>query len=213
MDRRHFLTARRKQSRQVAVPFRTQSGLTPYTGAWTANEVQHLLKRTMFGSTKADIDYFKLKTADQAVEELLNPTTTLPSPSVNDYNNATVTDPAVAPGQTWVNNPVNDGTLNSVRRASFKKWWAGLMINQDRSIREKMILFWANHFGTETVTIGNAHYVYWHHSLLRQKALGNFKQLIKDVTIDAGMLRYLNGYLNTASAPDENYAGGIIYNI
>jgi uncharacterized protein (DUF1800 family) len=36
--------------------------------------------------------------------------------------------------------------------------------------------------------------------------LGNFKQLVKAVTTDAGMLVYLNGYLNTSTAPDENYA-------
>jgi uncharacterized protein (DUF1800 family) len=80
------------------------------------------------------------------------------------------------------------------------------MINQDRSIREKLTLFWADHFGTETNTIGISHFMYTHHSLLRNNCLGNFRQLVKDVTIDAGMLRYLNGYLNTASAPDENYA-------
>src|SRR4030095_14534174 len=74
--------------------------------------------------------------------------------------------------------------LYSLRRSSFKRWWTGVLINQDRSIREKMTLFWANHFGTETADIGNAHYVYRHHNLLRQSCLGNFKQLIKDVTID-----------------------------
>ncbi len=207
MDRRDFLTARPKiRSNSSPQIFRTQSGLNPYTGIWTINEVQHLLKRTMYGSTKADIDYFKTKSVSQAVDELINPTAPLPSPPLNDYTSATVTDPAVPLGQTWVNNPTNDGTLNSLRRASFKKWWAGAMINQDRSIREKMILFWANHFSTESVDIGNAHYVYAHHALFRQKALGNFKQLVKDITVDAGMLRYLNGYLNTNTAPDENYA-------
>ena len=206
MDRRDFLTARPKIRSNNSQIFRTQSSLNPYTGVWTANEVQHLLKRTMYGSTKADIDYFKTKTVSGAVDELLNPTSPLPSPPVNDYTSATVTDPAVPVGQTWVNNPTNDGTLNSLRRASFKKWWAGVMINQDRSVREKMTLFWTNHFSTESVDIGNAHYVYAHHALLRQKALGNFKQLVKDITIDAGMLRYLNGYLNTSAAPDENYA-------
>jgi uncharacterized protein (DUF1800 family) len=208
MDRRDFLTARRKPE-TVSLPqqtFRTQSGINPYQGVWTRNEVQHLLKRIMFGSAKADIDYFLTKSISQAVDELLNPTAPLPSPPVNDYNSQTVTDPTVPLGQTWVNSPTNDGTLNSLRRGSFKKWWTGLMINQDRSIREKMTLFWANHFGTETNEIGNSHYVYWHHALLRQNCLGNFKQLIKAVTIDAGMLRYLNGYLNTASAPDENYS-------
>ncbi len=207
MDRREFLAAKRKKapSSAAAETFRTNSGLNLYTGPWTKNEVQHLLKRTMFGSRKADIDYFLTLTMSQAVDELLTPTAPLPSPPVNDYSPNTP-DPNVPAGATWVNNPTGDGTLNSVRRASFKKWWTGLMINQDRSIREKLTLFWADHFGNETVTVGNSHYVYNHYALLRQNCLGNFKQLIKDVTIDAGMLRYLNGYLNTNTAPDENYA-------
>src|SRR5689334_17533253 len=140
MDRRDFLTAGKKKNSPPAparLP-RTTSGLNPYSGPWTKNEVQHLLKRTMLGSRKADIDYFLTRTPDQAVNELLNPTAPLPSPPVNDY---TTTD-TVAPGATWVNTPTADGTLNSNRRASFKKWWTGVMINQDRSIREKLTLFW-----------------------------------------------------------------------
>ena len=203
MDRRAFLTAKKKKPVFIAPKFRTQSGLTPYSGPWTRNEVQHLLKRTMFGSTKADIDYFITRTIDQAVDELLNPTAPLPAPPLNDY---TTPDPGVAAGTTWVNNYTLDDAINMGRRASFKKWWAGLMINQDRSIREKLTLFWADHFGTETNTIGLANFVYRHNNLLRQSCLGDFKKLIKDVTIDAGMLRYLNGYLNTNTAPDENYA-------
>lgn len=206
MDRRDFLTARKSAKASAPFFFRTQSGLAPYGGPWTRNEVQHLLKRTMFGSKKADVDYFLSKSAAEAIDELLNPTSPLPPPPVNDYNSASFTDPAVPAGQTWVNTPSNDGSINSSRRASFKKWWTGVMINQDRSIREKMTLFWANHFGTESNDIGNAHYVYTHHALLRQRALGNFKELVKEITVDPGMLRYLNGYLNTASAPDENYA-------
>ena len=88
MDRRDFITARRKKKASVISPaktFRTLSGLNPYTGPWTRNEVQHLLKRTMFGSTQADIDYFLTRTMDQAIDELLNPTAPLPSPPVNDY--------------------------------------------------------------------------------------------------------------------------------
>lgn len=207
MDRREFL-ANRKKKRNISFSdtrFRTLSGLNQYSGAWTKNEVQHLLKRTMFGSRKADIEHFLTLTMEQAVNQLLAPTVPLPLPPVNDYSPG-VADPNVPAGTTWVNNPTNDGSLNSQRRSSFKKWWAGLMINQDSSIREKMTLFWADHFGTETATISNSHYIYHHHALLRENALGNFKQLIKTVTIDAGMLRYLNGYLNTKNAPDENYA-------
>jgi len=205
MDRLDFLSPHKKKIKRTASNFRTLSGLNPYAGPWGTNEVQHLLKRVMFGSKKADIDYFKTKNISDAVDELINPTAPLPAPPLNDYNGSTV-DPNVAAGQTWINAPTNDGTINSLRRSSFKKWWTGVLLNQDGSIREKMTLFWANHFGTETVDINIAHYVYHHHALLRQNALGNFRQLIKAVTIDAGMLRYLNGYLNTAAAPDENYA-------
>ena len=42
--------------------------------------------------------------------------------------------------------------------------------------------------------------------LLTDVFAGNFKTFVKDMTIDPGMLRYLNGYLNTKTAPDENYA-------
>lgn len=204
MDRRSFLTPHKPITARQTVTYRTQSGINPYTGVWGANEVQHLLKRAMFGSTRADINYFKAKTLSQAVDELLNPAATLPLPPVNDYN-ATNPDPDVPAGQTWINKPTNDGNINSVRRSSFKKWWTGVLLNQDRSIREKITLFWANHFSTETVDIGIANYAYRHHALLRQNALGNFKNLIKAVTIDEGMLRYLNGYLNSNTAPDENY--------
>ncbi|MEI9944434.1 MAG: DUF1800 domain-containing protein [Chitinophagaceae bacterium] len=208
MDRRDFLTAtstRKKSSVTPAQNFRTQSGLNPYAGPWTRNEVQHLLKRTMFGSRKADIDYFAARTLDQAVNELLTPTAALPSPPLNDYNTDDP-DPNIPAGATWINDLSINPDINNARRVSFKRWWAGVLLNQDRSIREKLTLFWADHFGTETNTIGLSHFVYKHNDLLRNGCLGNFKALVKNVTIDPGMLIYLNGYLNSASAPDENYA-------
>jgi uncharacterized protein (DUF1800 family) len=207
MDRRDFLLAKRKKTADLppSTAFRTQSGLNQYTGPWTRNEIQHLLKRTMFGSTKADIDYFVGRTMDQAIDELLNPLSPLPNPPLNDYS-PSVADAGVAAGATWINNHSDDDDINTSRRASFKKWWAGVMLNQDRSVREKLTLFWADHFGTETNTIGIANHVYKHNNLLRRSCLGDFKKLVKDVTVNEGMLIYLNGYLNRGGAPDENYA-------
>ncbi len=214
MDRRKFLSAYKKQSAKRAsfLPpdsvSRTSTGLNPYTGAWTQNEVIHLLKRTMFGSKKADIDYFKNRTMSQAVDELLNPTAPLPDPPVKEYDTSGALyapDINILSGNTWVNDPNNDGTIQSRRIASFKKWWMGNMINQDRSIREKMTMFLHNHFSTQTNVISNAQYVYKHHALLRANALGNFKSLVRAVTIDPAMLVYLNGQNNNATAPDENY--------
>jgi uncharacterized protein (DUF1800 family) len=48
--------------------------------------------------------------------------------------------------------------------------------------------------------------IYRHHDLLRRSALGNVRQLTKDVSIDPAMLVHLNGYLNSKLAPDENFA-------
>jgi uncharacterized protein (DUF1800 family) len=211
MDRREFLATKSKKAKLKFEPpliFRTNSGLNEYAGPWTVNEVTHLLKRTMFGAKKTDINYFLGKTMAASVDELLNPTAPMPAGPVKDYDPsaAATPDTGILPGQVWVNDPNNDGTVNSLRRNSFRRWWTGRMINQDRSIREKMILFWHNHFPTEANDVGNSQFVYKYHALLRNNVLGNFKSLVRAVTVDPAMLRYLNGYLNTASAPDENYS-------
>lgn len=193
------------------------AGLAPYSGPWTVNEAAHLLKRTMFGARKADIDHMLTLSPDAAVDELLN-TVMVPTPPVRDYGliedefGVMHDDLGVAQGQTWVNDPnmASDpgvrGQINSLRSASLKKWWSGLIINQGRSIQEKMVLFWHHHFSIQESEVQNAQFLYRHHALLRANALGNFKTLVREVTIDPAMLVHLNGYVNSKQAPDENYA-------
>lgn len=212
MDRREFLTARRNRNKLedsgTSKPFRTLSGINPYTGAWGESEIIHLLKRTMFGAAKADIDYFKTRTLTQAVDELLAPIAPAPDVPIKEYataTNATRPDDNIVQGTTWINDINSDGTVQSQRRASYKKWWVGVMINQDRSIREKLIMFLIDHFGNEITDVSNANWIYKQHDLIRQNVLGNFKHLVDAITKDVAMLRYLNGYLNNAAAPDENY--------
>jgi len=166
-------------------PLSSSLGLETYKGPWTKQTTTHLLNRVLFGAKHAEIQQFLAKGLNTSVTELLNPTDPIPPPPVNEYNTATVIDPAVAPGTTWINHPTNDDTINALRRNSF--------------------LFWGNHFGTEADTISFGNYVYQHHDTLRKNALGNYKTIVKAITIDPGMLRYLNGYLNSATAPDENY--------
>jgi uncharacterized protein (DUF1800 family) len=214
MDRRDFLTARRQSNIVEDISFpgvrEIYSGLTPYAGPWTSHEIVHLLKRTMFGAAKADIDYFTGRTLDQAINELLTIPSLPPAPPLKNYDNTNIpaNDPeySVAAGASWVNVNTTDGTANSRRINSFKSWWIGLLINQQRNILEKMVLFWHNHFSTETADIGRAVWCYQNNAILRQYALGNFKQFVRAITLDTGMLRYLNGYLNTNTAPDENYS-------
>lgn len=212
MDRRDFLTAKRKavqvKNAETKETYRTFSGINTYNGPWTANEVAHLLKRTMFGSSPEDINFFSAMSMSQAVDQILTVPTTAPAPPVKNYtnNNIPITDPDynIPQGSTWVT--INTTDADGLRRNSFKAWWIGLMINQERNIREKMTLFWHNHFATESNDIGRAIWAYNNNVLCRQYALGNFKQLVRAQTLDVAMLRYLNGYLNINTAPDENYS-------
>lgn len=182
---------------------KTTSTLSPYTGPWTEAHAIHLLRRTTFGVKPAEVQTLMGMTMSQAVDTLLNISTTAPAPPVNNYQ-AVVPDPTVPLGQPWVTAPYDSNTVGQ-RYYSFKSWWTSLMINQDMSILEKMTLFWHNHFATEVLTVGDARKSYKLNAMFRANALGNFKTLVKNVTLDPSMLVYLNGYLNTKTAPDENY--------
>ena len=66
-----------------------------------------------------------------------------------------------------------------------------------------MSLFWQNHFAVENQFDARSTYDYV--MLLRTNCLGNFKQLVKDMTINPEMLLFLNGNTNTLYSPNENY--------
>jgi uncharacterized protein (DUF1800 family) len=180
-------------------------GLTTYKGSWLPQQTKHLLNRTLFGAKATDIKYFLDKGVIASVDELLNVQSSTIPPPLNEYNSTTFTDPNVPIGKTWINDISTDGTINSYRRSSYKKWLVSVWAGQERTIREKLTLFWSNHFGTEADAIVYGSMTYHHHQILRNNCVGNFKQMVRAVTSDPGMLRYLNGYLSTKTAPDENY--------
>jgi uncharacterized protein (DUF1800 family) len=189
----------------LTAPKTSTLGLATYNGIWLTQQTKHLLNRTMFGAKAADIAYFSAKGLIASVDELLNlPVSTIPPP-LNDYNSSTFTDPNVAAGKTWINDVSSDGTINSYRRSTYKKWLLSVWVGQERNIREKLTVFWSNHFSTEADTVVYGSMLYNHHQILRNNCVGNFKQMVRAVTTDPGMLRYLNGYLSTKTAPDENY--------
>ena len=184
--------------------YRTLAGLQQFAAAWDEYTLRHLLRRTLFGFKQEDINAFKGKSMAEVVQLLVSPSPA-PLPPVNNYNDSNFSDPTVPAGQTWVNAPY-DGNANGRRNSSLKSWWIGNLIQQTSSVHEKMTLFWHNHFAIESVDVNDARYMYRYYSLLRKYALGNFKDLVLEITKDPAMLRYLNGYQNNKNAPDENYA-------
>lgn len=177
---------------------RTTAGLSPYTGPWGPTQAAHLLRRCLFGPTRAYIAAAAGTTLTNVLNTLLA-APAVPAPPVN----VSATDTSVAIGQTWVTQAF-DQNFEGVRRSSLRAWWLGQLL-QDNTLQAKMWLFWHNHFVIELADVGDARYGYHYAELLRSQALGNVKQLCKDVTVSPAMLRYLNGNQSTATAPNENY--------
>ncbi len=174
---------------------RATSGLEPYSGAWNTTTAGHLLRRTMFGPRRGEIQALAAGSMTAAVNTILGaqtdpspPTATIGATTYDFTNNAYDT--------------TNDGTF----RNYLKAWWLALMVKQNISIIEKMTLFWHNHFVSELNDIQDSRYSYYQNKLFRQYALGNFRNLTRAVAIDPAMLRYLNGNQNIKGRPNENFA-------
>lgn len=178
--------------------------IAKYNGSFGRLELIHLLKRTTFGAHIKDLDTFKGKSLTEVLS-ILTADRAIPSPPVNTYNDSTFTDPSVPIDQTWVNVNYDDAATNSKRLNSLRSWLIGVIINQKGSIQEKMMLFWHNHFALESGIVADARYMYKYFALLQKFSVGNFKTLVKEVTLDPAMLNYLSGYLNSKTAPNENY--------
>ncbi len=206
MNRSDFIQIWR--DRRVANPPSPTAALDPYTGPWTRREAVHLLRRLTFGAKKKDVDKVLTQGLQTTLQSLLT-LDAIPAPPVNIYSTTQKPDPDIAFGQTFVNAPINAALPPEYYQARVdvvKAWWVGNMIRQNTNITEKMTLFWHNHFAVEADSFTVAQATHQYYKLLRDNCLGNFKSFAKLITINPAMLRYLNGYLNSATAPDENYA-------
>ena len=118
--------------------------ITPYTGPFGRPELQHLLRRSLFGCTVADRAHFEGMSLAAVVDELLTFTNDSARP-VKTYTDANGDpdgiDQAVPFGQTWVNTPItplNDTDVIEVRLRSWAGWWMGQLVDQQRNLREKL---------------------------------------------------------------------------
>ena len=177
------------------------ASLTPYQGEWTWREASHLLRRTLFGPTYEQISNSISEGLDKTINTLFSPQED-PGMPINYYF---PNDPEVPIGETWVGKKFTPGIqgLFVARNNSLSAWVLNQVLDKKVSILEKMILFWHNHLVISD--IGNSEFKYQYMLLLRKYALGDFKQFVKDMTINPAMLLYLNGNENTAKAPNENY--------
>lgn len=203
MDRRATLATllgkNVKKARKTQFQFPVNASLAPYTGPWGFEQAAHLLRRTMFAPSLAQIKEVAEKGLDATIEQLFQELP-MPDPPVNYYNRNEV----VHIGETWVNKPYLGNNISISRERSLQSWTLELLLTEGISIREKLTLFWHNHFAINEIQ--DSTFVYKYITLLRANAWGNFRDLVKEVTIDPAMLRFLNGNQNRKGAPNENYA-------
>ena len=189
---------------------RNIAGLEEYSDNWNFESAAHLLRRTCFGPKLSEINQAITLGLNKSIDKLLNEEEFTPDHPLNDRDDDENTPPI---GETWVN-ILEKKNNDFIQKKSYEAWRISLILNQPHqspnnvpfSIREKMVLFWQNHFATEAIVVGDSRYTYWMNYRLRKHFIGNFKNLVKEINVDAAMLVYLGGIYNVKEAPNENYA-------
>jgi uncharacterized protein (DUF1800 family) len=81
--------------------------------------------------------------------------------------------------------------------------WLDELINNEAQLREKMSLFWHGHFACRVI---NSYFQQELLQTIRENALGNFKDLLREVSKSPSMLSFLNNQQNRKQKPNENFA-------
>jgi uncharacterized protein (DUF1800 family) len=87
---------------------------------------------------------------------------------------------------------------------SLGTWWLEKMYEDELPLREKMTLFWHNHFVSSFQKVKVSYALYQQNELFRLNAFGNFKTLTQLVLHDNAMLAYLDNTQNKVGALNEN---------
>ena len=182
---------------------RMAASLDKYEGPWERRQMLHLLRRTTFGNSRADLQALQAMTMEQAIDKLLTPESS-PPPPINEYHQLE-RDTQVPEGQTWIHADW-DIKVAALRNDSVRNWYVHLIHHQELSIHLKMAIFWSTFLTSNQTDAGNGKMAYYYARLLLDYALGNYRQFLKAFTIEPLTLKFLNGVVNRKGSPDENFA-------
>ena len=181
-------------------------GLEPFSGTLTDRHLAHLLKRTRFGTTMKEIKNIRNKPLSVILDEMLVVSLNYPEP-INNYNKPSEgkIDLIVPLGASFINAPFDDD-FEGDRIVALKTWLIGRILSPNAGLQEKMLLFWWNFLPIKMWDVFVSKSCYGYIKMLNRHVFGNFKELIKELTIDPAMLVFLSGAFNNKSTPDENFA-------
>ena len=179
-------------------PLQISAGLEPYTEPLSRHQAAHLLRRTGFGVSPDQRDALVGMTGEAAAALLVDEAVAMPMPEPPEW--AESYPPWTQP--------------ESVQIEYFDQqfpWYqdyavAWLERMYEHGLREKLTLFWHDHFVTGWEVYFFTIMTYRYVTMLRQHALGNFRAFVHAAGLDPAMLVYLDGQSNTGFEPNENYA-------
>ncbi len=178
--------------------FKATPSLDRYDGPWDRKAVAHLLRRTIIAPSHQEMEEAMTIGMDDLIIALT--ARSLDIPKTPDYIHR------------WMDVPTAyfDSSLVWMLATFYdemRRWWCSLMMNRGFSVRERMTLFWHNHFSGDATSIHEPRYMYLQNQMFRRYALGNFKDLVREITTDRAMLIFLDGRENKKGKEiNENYA-------
>ncbi|MEM1357053.1 MAG: DUF1800 domain-containing protein [Bacteroidota bacterium] len=159
---------------------------------WDEARVQHLFRRIGFGANLDEITQALADGPTLTVERLLTDATERPDR----------TDPEWA---YWDYDAVMAAELEPFEL--YVEWTKGYIQDAiDYGVREKLALFWQNHFVTRYESHSCPSYHFQYLKLINTYAFGDFKEFTEEMGHTPAMLFFLNGFENTKENPNENYA-------
>ncbi len=205
---------------------------------WNAKAAAHLLDRAGFGGAPEDVAKLAKMSPRDAVSYLVNykniPNQLKPFEPSGIYEPGFENFPSSRPAATDMAKktgeslgvkvkPSGNRRLQQVAdkylywlRASMLEtqrisyWWANRMLQTNRPLEEKMTLFWHGHFATTEDKVRDYRKMLKQNELFRQKATGNYRDLLIATAKDPAMLAFLDAGVNVKGAPNENFAREIM---
>src|SRR5579872_139460 len=156
---------------------------------WDRKKVGHLYRRTGFGATTAELDAGVKAGFEKTIELVL--TGRQESEEFKRTSDFMASERSMPPGA-----PQN----------RLSAWWLDRMLKTAYPLREKMTLFWHNHFATSNAKVRNARYMLGQYHLMQKHALGSFSDMLIGMGTDPAMMFWLDTAGSTKGNPNENYA-------
>jgi hypothetical protein len=156
---------------------------------WNAERARLLFRRGGFGASPEDLEYALKRSPSQIVDRMLG-----------DFGGKK--NQEFEQESSQIASSVRVGG-DAERLAA---WWLHRMIHSPSPLREKMTLFWHGHFATGADKVTDSELMFAQNQLFRKHAMGDFRELVHDISKDAAMLIYLDSESNRKSHPNENYA-------